>query len=138
MIQNLEELEARREAVKGSLAKIEDMRQGSLLERYRKCGKTNCRCADDDAFAHGPSWSLTRSVKAKTVCRVIPARALTQTRVQLAEFQEFRRLSQALIEVNEQICEAKLADPNAISSQQGKKKSSKRRSLRASSPKSKR
>jgi hypothetical protein len=138
MSQSLKELETHRDQIQEALSKLGDMRQGSLLERYRKCGKSNCRCAGDDSFAHGPSWSLTRAIKAKTITRIIPVRALERTRRQLAEFQEFRRVSQALVAVNEKICEMRLAEPSADSTEVAKKKDSKRPSTRASLRKSKR
>jgi len=132
------ELEARRDEIRIALGNLGDMRQGTLIERYRKCGKANCRCADNDAFAHGPSWSLTRAVKAKTLTRIIPIRALDQTRMQLAEFKEFRALNQELVEVNEKICESKLTGSAGSETAPAKKKGSKGRSMPPSSQKSKR
>ena len=57
------------------LASLGDLRPGSLVARF-KCGKPNCHCAAEGAPGHGPSWSLTRGVRGKTVTRVIPADAV--------------------------------------------------------------
>ena len=38
------------------------MRRGSLTERYVKCSKPGCRCADEAEARHGPYYSLTRTV----------------------------------------------------------------------------
>ncbi|MGK5086690.1 DUF6788 family protein, partial [Bdellovibrionota bacterium FG-2] len=65
----LDELEQRRKEAREKLNSIGDMRRGSLVERFRKCGKPSCRCATDDSYAHGPCWSLTRGVKGKTLTR---------------------------------------------------------------------
>ena len=41
----LAELEKRRREVRELLANIGEMRPGSLVGRYRKCGKPGCHCA---------------------------------------------------------------------------------------------
>jgi len=80
----------------------------SLAERYRKCGKPNCHCAQPDEPGHGPSWSLTHDVKGKTTTRIIPKAFVPQTREHIAEYQRLRRLTSDLVEVNEKICEARI------------------------------
>jgi len=40
-----EELQRRDRELKARLAQIREMRPGSLVEGYRKCGKPNCHCA---------------------------------------------------------------------------------------------
>ncbi len=106
---NPERLEQRRGEIRAELSSIGDLRPGSLVGRYRKCGKPNCHCAREDRGGHGPSWSLTRRVGGKTITRIIPPTALAQTKEQIAEYKRLRRLTQELVEVSEEICEAKLA-----------------------------
>ena len=60
-------LEQRRGELKAKLAQVGDLRPGSLVERYRRCGKAGCHCAARGAEGHGPSLSLTRAVGGKTV-----------------------------------------------------------------------
>ena len=50
----LSELEAQRERLKQQLSGLGDLRPGSLVERYRKCGKPNCHCAQPGEPGHGP------------------------------------------------------------------------------------
>ena len=121
----LRELEEKRERVKKQLTGVGDMRQGTVSERYLKCGKAECRCGKEEAYAHGPYFSLTKAVKGKTVTRVIPKPLVELTRVQIAEFREFRRLSQEFLAVNEEICEAKRREPRE-GSERDQKKTSKR------------
>lgn len=132
-----EKLERRRDEIRAKLASIEDLRPGSLVGRYRKCGKPNCHCATDEGGGHGPSWSLTRRVGGKTVTRVIPANAVAQTQEQIAEYQRLRRLVGELVEVSEGVCEALLATPDAHEEVE-KKGASKRPSTRKLPPRSKR
>jgi hypothetical protein len=119
----LQELEEKRRRVRERMTEVGDMRQGTLTERYRKCGKASCKCASDESYAHGPSFSLTKSVKSKTVTRVIPKQAVESTKAQIAKFQEFRSLSQEFVAVNEEICEAKLREPGEESDRAQKKTS---------------
>ncbi len=118
------ELNRRRDHLKRQLAEIGDMRPGSLTGRYRKCGKPTCHCAQSGDRGHGPSWSLTRSVKGKTVTRIIPAVAVERTQGQLAEYQRFRALSRALVEVSVQLCDAQLPATKKASSAKAEKRGS--------------
>ncbi len=118
-------LEQRREELNRQLAQIGEMRPGSLVKRYRKCGKPNCRCARPGERGHGPSFSLTRQVEGKTVTRVIPAgAAVERTRAQIAEYRRFRRLVVELVEVSERLCQARLEAERKGAAQPVKKKPS--------------
>lgn len=131
----IEELLKRRQALQQAIAELGDFRPGQLVGRFRKCGRPNCHCANPDDPGHGPSWSLTRVVKGKTVTRVIPVGpAVLQTQAQLAEYQRFRELSRELVEVSTAICDASLRDPTAA--REAKKKGSKKTSKPRSSTKS--
>lgn len=132
-----ERLEQRRDEIRAELSSIGDLRPGSLVPRYRKCGKPNCHCATEDGGGHGPSWSLTRQVGGKTVTRIIPPIAVARTKEQIAEYQRLRQLTRELVEVSEGICEAKLA-LGATSDEAAKKGASAKPSKRKSSPKSQR
>lgn len=99
---------ARRQQLLQQIAALGDLRPGSLVASYRKCGKPNCHCADPDDPGHGPRWILTHSVKGKTRTRSIPPDQLTATRAQIAECQRLRRLVAELIEVSDQACQAQL------------------------------
>src|SRR3990172_5361551 len=122
----LQQLETERERLKNKLAQVGDMRPGSLVGRFRKCGKPSCHCAQPASEAHGPSWSLTRAVEGKTHTKVIPqGSAVEQTKTQIAEYRRFRKLVQELIELSVQICDQKLGEPSAPSV--GKKNGTRRR-----------
>jgi hypothetical protein len=129
----VEALLERRESIQGRIASLGDLRPGSLVGRYRKCGKPSCHCAQPGDPGHGPSWSLTHAVAGKTLTRVIPAAAVAQTEVQIEEYRRFRALSKELVEVSEAICEARLAEADApveAGKKNGSRASSTRRSKR--------
>jgi uncharacterized protein DUF6788 len=132
----LEELEKSRERLREKLATAAEMRPGSLVGRYRRCGKASCHCASKGAPGHGPSWSLTRVVEGKTVTRIIPESAVERTRQQIAEYRAFRDLSREFVEVNEQLCDARLGAERAQG--EAEKGGSRKSSRRRSSPKSRR
>lgn len=111
--------------MKAELTRLGDLRPGSLVERYRRCGKANCHCAGTGAAGHGPTWSLTREVAGKTVTTVIPSMAVEQARLQIAEYRRFRTLSKEFVEVSEQLCDAQLRMPQAVSQEAAKKGASK-------------
>jgi hypothetical protein len=106
----LSELEAQRDRLKLQLSGLGDLRPGSLVERYRKCGKPNCRCAQPGETGHGPCWSLTHDVKGKTVTSIIPEALVPQTRVQIAEYHRLRDLTRELVDVSEKVCEARIGE----------------------------
>lgn len=135
---DLQELETRRDDLRQQLASIGDLRPGSLVARYRKCGKPYCRCARDGSRGHGPSWSLTRQVAGKTVTRIIPPDAVAQTQAQLAECQRLRRLAGELIEVSDALCQTRLSAERGGAAEAAKKGASRTGSRPRSTPKSKR
>jgi hypothetical protein len=110
----LDILQIKRDQLKARLVEIGDMRPGSLIEPFRKCGKPACHCAEKDAPGHGPCYSLTHAVAGKTVTRVIPkGAAVERTRQQVTEYHRFRDLVRELITVSEQICDAQMAPATA-------------------------
>ena len=136
--ERVEQLRRQRDALKARMAEVGDLRPGSLVERYRRCGKAACHCAGKGMAGHGPSWSLTREVGGKTLTRVIPAGAIAQTREQIAEHRRFRALVRELVETSEQLCDVKLQAGEATSDEAVKKGGSKKPSTRKSRPRSRR
>jgi hypothetical protein len=136
---SLEELIKQRDDIRAELAEIGDMRPGTLVSRFRKCGKPTCHCAKDGSLGHGPSWALTWKVDGKTVAKIIPeGPAVEQTKEHISEFRRFRELSRELIDVNEKLCDSKLltakADAEAMAKKGASKIASKRKSPTNSAP----
>lgn len=126
-------LKLQRDQLKSQLSQVGEMRPGSLVARFRKCGKPSCHCAKKGSKGHGPSYSLTRPVAGKTVTRIIPAGpAVEQTRQQLQEYHRFRQLVQQLLSVSDQICDWQLR--HAQPETEGAKKNLTRRSPRRGDP----
>ena len=127
-------LSLRRDRIQQELASLGDLRPGSLTRRFLACGNPRCRCKEEGATGHGPYWSLTFKVRGKTVTRSIPEAAVERTRAQIAEHRRFRALAAELVEVSEQLCQARLAEGGG----EEKKTPSRGRWSPRSRPKSKR
>jgi len=123
---SIEELTKKQAELRAALSQITDMRSGSLVQRYRACGKPGCHCARKGSRGHGPSWSLTREVAGKTVTKVIPAHAVELTRGQIAQYRRFRAIPKELVETSERLCDARLAQGQAASQEAAKKGASAR------------
>ena len=132
----IESLESKQAELREAISRGADMRPGSLVERYRRCGKQGCHCAGEGERGHGPSWSLTREVAGKTVTKVIPPDAVDATQAQIAEHRRFRATVHELVETSERLCEARLMQDGAASDEAEKKGTSERPSRRKSSRRS--
>ena len=84
------------------------MRRGSLSERYVKCGKPGCACAEDPKAGHGPYYSLTRGVGGQTRSRFLSPEEAQRAREQIVTGQQFRRQVEAYGGVCEQGADAQL------------------------------
>src|SRR5258708_8997239 len=56
-----------------SFAEPVPLRRGSVSERFVKCGKSACPCAQDPKARHGPYFSFTHAVKGQTQSRFLLA-----------------------------------------------------------------
>jgi len=124
---SLQELEAERERLYAQLSQVGDFRRGSVSENWRRCGKPNCTCAAPDHPGHGPRLLWTRSEgRRKRVGRQLAAGEVEKVRREIARHAEFTATVEQIIEVNEQICEARPAaggaageDPSGTGGEKG-------------------
>jgi hypothetical protein len=111
---SLPELESRRAGLFARLAAIGDFRRGSITENYRRCGKRNCACAQPGHRGHGPRWLWTRTVAGRgTRGRQLAAGEIAKVRAELDRYQEFAALTEQIVQVSEEICEARPVLPQA-------------------------
>ena len=123
----IEELQAKDEELKAALVQVGEMRPGSLVESYRKCGKPTCHCARRGDPGHGPLWMVTREREGKTITKAIPAGpAVERTRAQIEEYRKFRALTRDLVNTNERICDARLEELRTAAPSDIKKNSTRR------------
>jgi uncharacterized protein DUF6788 len=105
---SLGDLEQQRDRLYAELAATGDFRRGSISENYRRCGKPNCACAQPDHPGHGPRYLWTRTVAGHgTKGRQLSAGEVDKVRAERANYQRFAAVSDQIVAVNEEICEAR-------------------------------
>ncbi len=83
------------------LQNLPDLRQllrGSLVTRYRRCGKANCHCANKDDPGHGPSYYLVVTVAPRKTVQVYVSKEQKEKVEQ--SIQNFNRVREILEEVS--------------------------------------
>lgn len=124
MTDPLTTLERQRAETFAAMQALGDMRRGSIVERYRRCGKSPCCCEAADHPGHGPYYSFTAKVGGTTRTRQLQAGlALEKVRREIGAFREFQTLSQRLVETSEALCEARTVPAAAPPAEALKKKS---------------
>jgi len=105
MPDDIPSLEASRSSILRRFAQLQDMRPGSVGAVFHRCGKPNCHCSRPKDPGHGPHFQFTYKSAGRTVTESLPNReAVRRAEREIAEFRNFERLSQALIEVNRRLC----------------------------------
>jgi hypothetical protein len=105
MTKSLKALEIQRDRLLQQLQALGDFRPGTISVNYRRCGRKNCACAKPEHRGHGPQflWNTTQGGKSRAQSLQLGPE-LEKARKELANYDQFLRLSNELIAVNEQIC----------------------------------
>ena len=106
--------------IKAAIAELGEMFPGSLVERFRKCGKPNCHCAPKGKRGYGPTLVVTRELRGRTITKTIPDNAVEQVRQGADEYKRFRELSRELVETSKQLGDLRLKQ--AVADESIKKK----------------
>ncbi len=126
-------------AVRETLAavgELEPMRRGSVSERWVKCSRPGCPCAEKREARHGPYFSLTRAVGGKTRSRFLNREEAEIVRRQIEAAHRFRQRLEAHWQACEQWADAQLDAATGASG--AEKGGSRRRSKRSSRARPKR
>ncbi len=106
--QTVTKLEAQIARIKAQLQKHGAMRPGSLSRQYNVCGKPGCRCKDPQRpRRHGPYYQLNYVYRGKKTSQFIRREILRQVRTELANYKQFRRLTEQWIGLALQVAQAK-------------------------------
>jgi hypothetical protein len=102
---SLTDLEQQRSQLGLQLARLGDLRPGSVTSIVRRCGKPTCHCVQPDDPGHGPTLRLTYKVQGKTISEALPSpSSVRKAEQEIAEFRKYQELSRTFVEVNEKIC----------------------------------
>ena len=109
----VKQLQGKARDLKQALGALGDIFPGSLIQRFRKCGKPTCHCAKKNSLGHGPDWIVTREVHGKTTTRTVPEPAVEEVRAGTEEYKRFRQLSQELVQTSAELGEIRLQETSA-------------------------
>ena len=111
------------------LARLGDLRPGSVTGIVRRCGKPTCHGAQPDDPGHGPTLRLTYKVQGKTISEALPTpSSVRKAELEIAEFRRYQELSRAFVEVNENICRLRPVEDTLTPQEKKRPKRSKRKS----------
>ena len=95
-------LKKRRQALQRKLPSLVAILRGSLIERYKRCGKPGCKCAK--GRGHGPKYYLSVSFpRVRPQMDYVPQEFYHQTRKFLANYQRARKILEEICEINRKL-----------------------------------
>jgi hypothetical protein len=97
------------EQLKGKLAEVGFICEGSLAELYTSCGNPNCRCRNPEQ-RHGPYWQLTWKQTGKTVTRRLSAEEAELYRQWIANRRQLNAVIEQMQLLSRQASEYMLAE----------------------------
>jgi len=65
---------------------------GTLVRKYKQCGRNNCRCYEDKKYWHGPYWIWTRKENGKTVTKTLNKEQAVLVKRAIAEMKKVKLL----------------------------------------------
>src|SRR5580692_1106581 len=119
----LSDLESRRSEIVQQLARLGDLRSGSISNTSGRCGKPNCHCHQPGQPVHGPTPRLTYKQQGKTVTESLPTPAAQKkAEREITEFRRFEQLVRDFVELNAVICRIRPIEQGQLSSQEKKRR----------------
>src|ERR1700719_3619263 len=92
----------RRNALVRRLPPLKSTLRGSLIERYKRCGKRGCKCADGPG--HGPKYYLSVSYPGqRPQMDYVPQNAYEQTAEFLTNYHRSREILETICEINREL-----------------------------------
>ena len=97
------ELIQQRQALVRQLRRLEPfILRGSLIERFKRCGKPGCKCAQGPG--HGPKYYLSVSYPGlRPQMDYVPQELCAQTAEFLANYHRAREILEAICEINREL-----------------------------------
>jgi hypothetical protein len=95
-------LKRRRKKLLHELPALDSVLRGSLIERYKRCGKPGCKCAAGPG--HGPKYYLSVSFPGKAPqMDYVPQAAHAEISERLANYRRIREILEAICEINREL-----------------------------------
>jgi len=95
-------LRRRRKLLLRKLPPLESVLRGSLIERYKRCGKPGCKCAEGPG--HGPKYYLSVvSASLKHQMDYVPQADYAEIRARVANYHRIREILEEISEINREL-----------------------------------
>src|SRR6516165_9170819 len=95
-------LRKRRNALLRRLPPLQAILRGSLIERYKRCGKSGCKCAEGPG--HGPKYYLSVSYPGlRPQMDYVPLESHAQIAEFIANYHRAREILEAISEINREL-----------------------------------
>src|ERR1700693_276223 len=95
-------LRKRRAQLLRQMPALDTLLRGSLIERYKRCGKPGCKCADGPG--HGPKYYLSVSFPGeRPQMYYVPQENLDATRALVANFHQVRTALEEVCAINREL-----------------------------------
>jgi hypothetical protein len=95
-------LRRRRKLLLRKLPALDSILRGSLIERYKRCGKAGCKCAHGPG--HGPKYYLSVSYPGRSPqMDYVPQAAYDQIRERIANYRRIREILEEICEINREL-----------------------------------
>lgn len=104
------------------ISELGDFQPGSITSATRRCGKPGCHCVQPNDPGHGPHFQLTQKIQGKTVTQNLPSpAAVRKAEGEIAQYRQFRGLSDELVDVNRKICRLRPVEQTEPTAQEKKR-----------------
>src|SRR5438874_10787021 len=95
-------LRKRPKALLAPMPPLQAILRGSLIERYKRCGKPGCKCADGPG--HGPKYYLSVSYPGlRPQMDYVPQESYAKTAEFLANYHQAREILEEICEINREL-----------------------------------
>ena len=94
-------LKQKRKKLVDELKLSKDMLQGTLVEKYLKCGKAGCKCNRGEK--HGPKYYLSYKLDGVTKMLYIPSKMLSEVKNQSCLYKKFKKAGKQISDINKQL-----------------------------------
>ncbi|MDB3935735.1 hypothetical protein N9383_03330 [Granulosicoccus sp.] len=96
------QLKRKRKQLLRKLPPLEAVLRGSLIERYKRCGKPGCKCANGQG--HGPKYYLSVSrTGARPAMDYVPQSTQEQATQYLSNYRTIRDILDQLCAINQEL-----------------------------------
>jgi hypothetical protein len=96
------ELEKTPPSAPAPVAPLKAILRGSLIERYKRCGKPGCKCAEGPG--HGPKYYLSVSrPRSRPQMDYVPQEVHAQAAEFVANYHRAREILEAISEINREL-----------------------------------